>query len=214
MTAPLTPVSLSALDLTFVGQYAEVEVIGCVVVRGGISDICLVRAGAASWTRLYIGGKQLELVDDLTTVHVAAPLDPCDQTPLPEGVTDAPLAALPEAQDLRPVAGAATSGDVQRAADTRRSAAAAVARTTSIPAPAGPPRPRRRVLRPARVHAMSGPLLSTLVALAGITLGVYVAMVTPPMSGGTLLGLAIIAVFGIVILRLIHVAGLRHGVTR
>lgn len=54
--------------------------------------------------------------------------------------------------------------------------------------------------------ARTGPALSIAVAVAGVTAGMYVGLVTPPISGGTLAGLGLVAAFGAIALRVIHVA--------
>lgn len=57
-----------------------------------------------------------------------------------------------------------------------------------------------------KLIARTGLALSIVVAVAGVSAGMYVGMVTPPLSGGTLAGLGLVAAFGAIALRVIHVA--------
>lgn len=68
-----------------------------------------------------------------------------------------------------------------------------------------------RVLR--RILPRKGIWISTMVAAVGVSTGVYVAMVTPPLSGGTLAGLGLVAAFGLIAVRVIHVANRKQGAT-
>lgn len=60
--------------------------------------------------------------------------------------------------------------------------------------------------------ARTGPAVSIAVAVAGVSAGMYVGMITPPFSGGTLAGLALVALFGAIALRVIHVENGKQGV--
>lgn len=69
------------------------------------------------------------------------------------------------------------------------------------------PTPRRRRRSLAR---RLGPTFTVLVALIGMTLGMYVGFRTPPMSGGTLAALFILNVFGALIVRVLFVVQRRE----
>lgn len=61
---------------------------------------------------------------------------------------------------------------------------------------------------------MIGPLITALAAAALFLFGGYVVVVSPRLSGGTLLGMVLMAIATFVIARLLTVAEHRHGVTR
>lgn len=54
--------------------------------------------------------------------------------------------------------------------------------------------------------ARTGPWLSVAVSAAGVAAAFPVALSTPPLSGGTLAALLMVAVFGSIALRVVHVA--------
>lgn len=217
MTAPLMPVPLSALDLTFVGQYAEVEVIGCNVVRGGISDVKHVREHSGCSTRLYVGGHQLHLYDELTTLQVAAPVDPCDHTPLLEGPADAPSEAPEHGAVPAPAPPRGTPAPRPPAEGTGHAEPSVEPSTTGT---RSDPRPRtvaRRVLRwssPVLTHPLTGPFIAASVSLVLMVLGMYLAIDAPRLSGGTFFGLGLALLGGIAVIRLVDVAWYRHEVNR
>jgi len=63
-----------------------------------------------------------------------------------------------------------------------------------------------------KLLARTGPAMSIAVAVAGVSAGMYVGMITPPFSGGTLAGLGLVALFGAIALRVIHVENSKQGV--
>ena len=57
----------------------------------------------------------------------------------------------------------------------------------------------------------TGPLVSVLLGVAGVAAGMAVGMLTPPLSGGTIAALALVALGGSIWLRLLWLRDRRAG---